>query len=116
MSSTSTPAPNETIAQLEELMGIENTHELAATYLKEYDGLFRTLVSGPREEQHRAAHSLKSSSRHMGLTPLVQKFAALEAQLLQPDGSVDGKDIMSIMETFEKLIPPLRKYAKAKQG
>lgn len=94
-------------------MGVEDARALAATYLKEYDSLFRTLVRGPREEQHRAAHSLKSSSRHMGLTLLTQKFAALEARLLQPEGSIDSKDIMSIIETFEKNIPPLRKYARA---
>ena len=94
-------------------MGIEDSRALAATYLKEYDGLFRTLISGPREEQHRAAHSLKSSSRHMGLTPLTQKFADIETRLLQSDGKLETQDIMSIMKTFEQLIPPLRKYAQA---
>lgn len=113
MTMPASPAPNDTLAQLAEILGEQDARDLVRTYLEEYDGLFRTLVRGDREKQHRAAHALKSSSRHMGLTALAQRFAALETRLAQPDGTVETKDITAIMADFERLTPPLKKYVKA---
>ena len=114
MSTPPTPAPNDAIAQLVDILGIEDTRDLVQTFFKEYDGLFRNLASGTRDEQHIAAHGLKSSSRHMGLASLAQRFSVLEARLAEPDGKVDSNDIAIINAEFERAVPPLRKYIQNK--
>lgn len=103
--------PNEAIAQLAEVLGLEDTRNLVRTFLKEYDGLIRTMTSADRQQQHRAVHSLKSSCRHMGLMPLMRKLELLEARVLRPDGTVTLEDIAIINSEFERLVPPLRAFA-----
>lgn len=107
MSNPPTPAPNDAIAQLAAILSEEDARDLVQTFFKEYDGLYRKLVSGKREEQHLAAHGLKSSSLHMGL-------AALEARLAEPNGTVNSDDIDIINAEYERGIPPLRKYSQGK--
>lgn len=114
MSAVPNPTPNDAIAQLVDILGEEDARDLVQTFFKEYDGLLRKLVSGAREEQHLAAHGLKSSSRHMGLASLAQRFSVLETRLLEPDGNVDSHDIAIINAEYERVIPPLRKYIQGK--
>ncbi len=114
MSTPPTPAPNDAIAQLAEILSEEDARDLVQTFFKEYDGLLRKLVSSEREEQHLAAHGLKSSSRHMGLASLAQRFAVLEARLAEPDGAVNSEDIDIINAEYERVIPPLRKYIQGR--
>lgn len=106
--------PNEAIAQLVDALGVEDTRDLVRTYLQEYDKLIRTMASGDRETQHRATHSLKSSSRHMGLTSLVRRLEALEARLFLPAGKVTTTDIENISGEFERAVHPLKKFADGK--
>ena len=106
--------PNESIAQLVAALGVDDTRDLVRLYLEEYSGLIRTMVSGDRESQHRATHSLKSSSRHMGLVTLVRRLEALEARLFLPTGKVTAQDIETITGEFEKAVLPLRKFANGK--
>jgi len=101
--------PNESIAQLIDALGVDDTRDLVRLYLEEYSGLIRTMVSGDRESQHRATHSLKSSSRHMGLVTLVRRLEALEARLFLPTGKVTAQDIETITGEFEKAVLPLRR-------
>ena len=114
MSNPPTPAPNDAIAQLAAILSKEDARDLVQTFFKEYDGLYRKLVSGKREEQHLAAHGLKSSSLHMGLAALTQRFAVLEARLAEPNGTVNSDDIDIINAEYERGIPPLRKYSQGK--
>lgn len=107
-------APNDTLAQLEDILGSDDVRDLARTYLKEFDGLIRTLASAEGELRHRTAHALKSSSRHMGLMGLARRFEALEARLLLPEGQVTADDLATITQEYERTIPPLRKYVQGK--
>jgi HPt (histidine-containing phosphotransfer) domain-containing protein len=106
--------PNESIAQLIDALGVEDTRDLVRTYIQEYNGLIRTMASADRESQHRATHSLKSSSRHMGLVSLVRRLEALEARLFLPNGKVNSNDIEAISVEFDRAVLPLRKFADGK--
>ncbi len=112
--SVPTPPPNDAIAQLIEILGEEDARDLVQTFFKEYDGLFRKLVSGAQEEQHLAAHALKSSSRHMGLASLAHRFALLEARLLEAGGTVESSDITNLSAECHRTVPPLRKYIQGR--
>lgn len=102
--------PNLALTQLMDVVGPEDTRELVTTYLKEFDGLIRTMAGGEREAQHRAAHALKSSSRHMGLLTLSGRLQALEAKLSQPGGQITAQDLAAVMEEFHRASKPLRAF------
>jgi HPt (histidine-containing phosphotransfer) domain-containing protein len=110
MDNAPTNPPNLALAQLMEVVGPDDVRELVDTYLKEFDGLIRTLAGGDREAQHRAAHALKSSSRHMGLLTLAGRLQALEMRLLQPTGQVTTQDLVAITEEFNRASKPLRTF------
>ncbi|MFI5356373.1 MAG: Hpt domain-containing protein [Opitutales bacterium] len=109
-----TPPPNDAIRQLTEILGDTDTREIVQTYLREFDGLIRILASGDRPSRHRAAHSLKSSSRHMGLPTLAIRLQELESRLLQPDATVTADDLQALVAEFERTAEPLRTYASGK--
>ena len=102
--------PNLALAQLMEVVGPVSTRDLVSTYLKEFDGLIRTMAGGDREAQHRATHALKSSSRHMGLLTLAGRLQALEMRLLQPTGQVTTQDLVAVTEEFNRASKPLRTF------
>ncbi|MEZ5414555.1 MAG: Hpt domain-containing protein [Opitutaceae bacterium] len=106
--------PNDAIAQLVEVLGIDDTRDLVRTFLKEYDGLIRSMTVEDRQLQHRAVHSLKSSCRHMGLILLMRKLEALEARVLLPTGKVTMEDIAALNSEFERQVPPLRHFANGR--
>jgi len=108
---SASPPPNEALTQLVDILGMDDTRELVRTFLKEYDGLIRSMTVQDREVQHRAVHSLKSSCRHMGLTLLMRKLEALEARVLLPNGKVTMEDIAAVNSEFERQVPPLRNFA-----
>lgn len=105
--------PNLALAQLMDVLGPEDTRNLVRTYLQEFDGLIRTMAGGDRTAQHRAAHALKSSSRHMGLMTLAGRLQAMEAKLLQPDGQVTAQDLAAVTEEFNRAGQALRTFAGA---
>ncbi len=107
-------APNDSIAELIGILGVEETRGLVHTYLKEYDSLIRIMVAGSREEQHRATHSLKSSSHCIGLFSLSSYLKALEAKLSQPLGTVTKDDITGVIAEFQRTIKPLKDFAEGK--
>ena len=109
-----TPPPNDTIRQLSELLGDADAREIVQTYLREFEGLIRTIAGGDHAAQHRATHSLKSSSRHMGQQALATRLQALEVRLLQPDGKVTAEDLQAVTAEFERIAGPLRAYAAGK--
>jgi len=106
---SSTP-PNEALAQLNEILGLEDTRDLVRTYLKEYPGLVRSMAEGDRETQHRAAHSLHSSSRYMGLSTLLPLLLALETRLMQPNERTSRDDINAINTELARVIPVLENF------
>ena len=110
MDSASPTPPNLALTQLMEVMGPEGTRELVTTYLKEFDGLIRTMAGGDCEAQHRAAHALKSSSRHMGLLTLSGRLQALETKLSRPGGQITAQDLAAITEEFHRASKPLRAF------
>jgi len=102
--------PNEALVQLSEILGLEDTRDLVRTYLKEYAALVRTMAVGDRVTQHRAAHSLKSSSRYMGLSSLVPLLLALETRLVQPNEKTSKADIEAITNELARVIPALEAF------
>lgn len=102
--------PNLALAQLMEVVGPGSTRDLVSTYLKEFDGLIRTMAGGDREAQHRATHALKSSSRHMGLLTLSGRLQALESRLLTPGGQITAQDLAAVTEEFHRASKPLRTF------
>lgn len=108
---SSPAAPNESIAELVDVLGIDDARDLVRTFLKEYDGLIRAMTVEDRQLQHRAVHSLKSSCRHMGLAALVRRLEALETRVLLPTGKVTMDDITALNSEFERAVPPLRNFA-----
>lgn len=103
--------PNPTLAELIELLGQDDVRELVGLYLTEFDTLIRRLASGPREVQHRTAHSLKSSARQLGLLELSRMMAALEVRLNNPAGRLAPEDLVMVATEFERTAPALRTFA-----
>lgn len=106
--------PNRAIADLVDVLGADDARELVRTYLREFDTIIRQLATGDRQKQHRLAHSLKSSARHMGAMHLSQRLATLEARLQLPDGTLTPDDLMAVSEEFERTAGPLRAFATGK--
>lgn len=104
------PPPNDTLLQLVELLGEDNTRDLVRTFLREYDGLIRAISTADPPGQHRAVHSLKSSSRHMGLMALGRRLETLELRVLTPGGAVTAADLATLHHEFEQQAPSLRQF------
>lgn len=102
--------PNPAVAELIDVLGLDDAKDVIRTYLDEFANLFRTMGSSDREAQHRATHALKSSSRHMGLLTLSRRLEALESRLLLPEGKITTEDLMTITAEFERSAKPLRAF------
>lgn len=106
-------APNDTLSQLVNILGEADARDIVNTYLQEFAGLIRTATTGDPKDRHRAIHSLKSSSRHMGLLSLASRLEALEARLLVPEGELSDSDLAQINEEYERSAPALRQFANS---
>jgi HPt (histidine-containing phosphotransfer) domain-containing protein len=109
-------APNDAIAELASGLGEDDARELVSMFLKSFDPTIAALSSDDHDEQRRAAHSLKSSSRIVGLLALSRQMAALEERLFQKGGSVTQADIDGARELFSEAAPILTAYAAARAG
>jgi len=103
--------PTPELAQLADLLGEADTRDIVRTYLDEFPRLYQRLAGGNREEQHRSAHSLKSSARQMGDLALSQRLADLEDRLRTPGTAATPADLAAITADFEKSANALRSYA-----
>ena len=63
------------------------------------------------EDRRRAAHSLKSSARIVGLMTLSRQMAELESRLSNPTGDVAPTDITAAQEKFDAVAPTLRAFS-----
>lgn len=102
--------PTPELAELADLLGAADTRDIVRTYVREFPLLYQRLADGSREEQHRAAHSLKSSARQMGDLTLFQRLADLEARLLIPGATVTPADLAAISADFGRNVAALRAY------
>lgn len=103
--------PTAELAQLAELLGLEDTRDIVRTYLDEFPRLHLRLSHGTPAEQHRTAHSLKSSARQMGALALSERLGELEARLTTPGARVTPADLAAITTDFEKSAAALRSFA-----
>lgn len=107
-------APNASVQLLVDELGVESTRELVEIYLKEFAKLRGQLASSDRKLQRFAAHSLKSSSHHMGAVALSEMMARYEERLEQPNGAALTTDEVTAAEReFEVVAVPLRTFLGA---
>jgi len=106
--------PNQSLADLAHVLGEENVRNLARTFLREFPLSFQALTSSDRQERHRLAHSMKSSSRLMGGHALSQRMAEIESRLMDDHGGdLTPQDLEVISSEFEALAGPLRAFVGA---
>ena len=104
-------APNAAVQMLVDELGVESTRELVEIYLKEFVKLRGQLASGDRKLQRFAAHSLKSSSHHMGAVALSEMMARYEERLEQPNGAtLTAEEVAAADREFEVVAVPLRTF------
>ncbi len=109
----SLPPPNESIAELVDVLGEADTKEIVRSFLREFPVTLRQINSIERTEAHRLAHGLKSSARHVGAQSLSRRMGALEAQLGQPGGEIAADELAFALADFEQVAGPLKKYANS---
>lgn len=104
--------PTEELASLAAVLGEDNVRSLVRTFLRDFPLSIQELGANPdRQNRHRLAHSMKSSSRLVGANGLSQRMAALEARLSQADGEdLHAEDMAAISTEFETIAAPLRLF------
>ena len=105
--------PNAAIAELAHGLGVEDAQDLVGMFLKGFDPTLVQLESADREEQRRAAHSLKSSARIVGLLELSHVMGQIEDRLGRASGTVTKADFTKIRKLFSEGSPALAKFAGA---
>jgi len=106
------PPPNAILADLAAVLGDDNVRALVRTFLRDFPVSFKELNGGDRNNRHRLAHSMKSSSRLMGALALSQRMADIEMRLSEDsDRDVTPHDLAKIATEFEAIAPPLRQFA-----
>jgi HPt (histidine-containing phosphotransfer) domain-containing protein len=105
------PPPNDAIAELAHGLGEEDARELVRMFLTGFDLTLASLSASGREDRRRAAHSLKSSARIVGLLALSRQMADLEDRLSKGKGDVTPEDISAARRKFDEAEPVLRAFA-----
>ena len=81
-------------------------------FVDTFDSMLAALSAKRREDRCRAAHSLKSSARIVGLVTLSRQMGELEERLTGPTGAdVSPADIAAAQEKFKELAPALRAFS-----
>ena len=102
--------PNSAIAELTEGLGLEDAQDLVGMFLKGFEAALAALQSSDHEEQRRAAHSLKSSARIVGLLELSHMMGQIEERLGRPTGGVTKADLAKARKLFEAKSPALTAF------
>lgn len=106
-----TPPPNKALADLAHVLGDDNVRTLTRTFLRDFPQSIKELTGGERANRHRVAHSMKSSSRLMGILDLSQRMLELELRLASETGrDVTPEDIATIKAEFEQAAVALKKF------
>ena len=93
-------------------MGTEASREIVRLFLDDFPNALERLARANRDDRHRTAHGLKSSSLHMGAVALSRRMAAIEA-VLGGSGEGPSKDELDRARSdFEAVAPVLRAYVK----
>jgi len=106
------PPPNERLASLVSVLGVADTRELVEIFLDSTPALLRDLASTDSTVAERAAHSLKSSGRQMGLSDLSERMARLEERLRTPGATLSPPELKSISDDLAEAAKPLQAYLK----
>ena len=80
-------------------------------FIESFDAMLEAFSQPRREDRCRAAHSLKSSARIVGLISLSRQMAELENRLAGPTGEVSAADLAAAREKFEEVAPALRAFS-----
>ena len=105
------PPPNESLAELSDVLGVENVRTLVRTFLRDFPVSIDDLSKGDRKNCHRFAHSMKSNARLMGAFELSRHMAELEERLSNDSGGlVTPEDIAAIRAEFTIVSAPLRVF------
>ena len=107
----SLPPPNESIREIEAVLGDDATREIVRLFLADFPLSILKLGRGSREEQMMIAHGLKSSALHMGAAKLSQRMAGLESRLDKADGKIAPEELVAAIGEFEEVAPALRRYS-----
>jgi HPt (histidine-containing phosphotransfer) domain-containing protein len=105
------PPPNPRLAALVAMLGEADTRELLELFLASIPELLGKLSSPDRSEAERAAHSLKSSAKQMGMLDLAQRMAAMEIRLRSDGPAVPAAELAEITRDVAAAAQPLRDYA-----
>jgi HPt (histidine-containing phosphotransfer) domain-containing protein len=105
------PPPNPAIAELAQGLGLEDARELVGMFLKGFEPTLAGLDSPDREEQRRAAHSLKSSARIVGLLELSHFMEEIEDRLGRASGAVAPGDLAAARKLFAAGSGAMRTFA-----
>lgn len=106
------PPPNPAIAELAQGLGPEDARDLVGMFLSGFDPTITALRSADREEQRRAAHSLKSSARIVGLLELSHLMGEIEERLGRASGAVTTADLAKARELFTAGAVALKAFAE----
>src|SRR5580700_7610448 len=104
--------PNPALKNLVDALGEDDTREVVLMFLRDFPPMLQKIGAGDREEAQRLAHSLKSSSHHMGAATLARRLAALEDRLGQPGSAVTHDDLEMLAAEFDNAAGPLRAYTR----
>ena len=108
---SSSPPPNESLAELAAVLGEDNVRTLVVTFLRDFPISLRELKGGDRKNRHRIAHSMKSNSRLMGGMELSDRMAVLEERLAEEGGGdLTPEDLADIAADFDAMAGPLRTF------
>jgi HPt (histidine-containing phosphotransfer) domain-containing protein len=106
-----TPPPNDSIAELVQVLSDPDTRELVRMYLDEFPKTLDALAHGPAADHMRLAHSMKSSSQYMGADLLAARFAALEQRLNISAEKITPDDLKALAADFAQIEGPFRTFA-----
>ena len=107
------PPPNDALADLAAVLGVDNVRTLVRTFLRDFPLSFQELSGGSRQNRHRLAHSMKSNSRLMGAHALSQRMAEIEIRLSEETGpDVTADDLAGISAEFDAIAGPLRDFVR----
>jgi HPt (histidine-containing phosphotransfer) domain-containing protein len=104
------PPPNAAIAELATCLGEKDARELVGMFLQSFPTSMQTLATAERSVALRAAHSMKSSARIVGLFLLSRQMSELEDRLGKDNATVTPEDLSSAQEKYDAAAPALRAF------